>query len=57
MAWFKITYTDPETQERVVVEEEYHDTPTVTAAEWAEDAAYSYANKGPYTVDLMKRKQ
>ena len=57
---FRITYRDPESGEQVSVEEEYHDTPAVpgvhafvSARDWADDAGYSYADKGPYRVEAI----
>lgn len=52
---FRIEYTDPETQERKTVEEEFKDTPTISARMWAEDAAYAYADKRcDYTITELK---
>ena len=49
---FRIKYFDPEDQEYKEVIQEFEDTtdPTLTAKEWAEDAAYSYADKHWYEV-------
>lgn len=69
MSLFKITYTDPDTQEEIVVEKEFNDTPPmgiipgynsvnlpngISAQEWAEDWAYEMADKGPHTVTQIK---
>ena len=44
MTWFRISYVDA-AEVRVTVEKEFHDTPTVTAKEWAFDWLYSAADK------------
>jgi hypothetical protein len=54
MTIFRIQWTDPETGEAQDVEKEFHDTPTVTAREWAEDWAYTQADKGPSTITEVK---
>lgn len=65
---FEITYTDPDTQQTKVIEWEFFDTPNalaevpgqepytvnISAEEWAEDLAYSLANKGNYSVKKIK---
>ncbi len=65
---FEITYTDPETEQEVVVVEEFEDTDSeitgplfdkpkkikISAREWAEDYAYMLADKGPHTVREIK---
>ena len=58
---FRITWHDPETGEQISSEEEYHDTPAVSgvhafvsAWDWANDAGYSYADKGPYIVEALR---
>lgn len=51
---FLITYNDPETGERISVEKEFADSPNVTAKEWAEDYAYSVADKGWNTVEELE---
>jgi len=53
MAKFKIKYTDPETGEEEVVKD-FEDTPTVSAREWAEDYAYTLADKGHYEIEEVK---
>lgn len=60
MRRFRITYQDPATGEMITVEREFEDTPAVpgvndfiSAADWAEDYAYSAADKGSYTVKEM----
>jgi len=53
MARFRIDYIDPQTSEPQVVYSEHQDSfdPThITAREWAEDLAYTLADKGRYTV-------
>lgn len=54
MKKFKITYINPDTQEEEEVIQSFEDTQTVTAEEWAEDYAYSLADKGPHTVEVIK---
>lgn len=56
MAMFLIKYTDPVTQNAEEVIETFKDTvdPVITAQEWAEDYAYSLADKGSYTVKKIK---
>lgn len=68
IAKFRITYRDPETEEKVSVEREFHDfvgratldgkpvgeTMKITAREWAEDFGYTAADKGPYTVTEIR---
>lgn len=48
---FNIYYTDPETGEDVVVMKSFSDTETISAKEWAEDWAYTAADKGSYEVE------
>ena len=53
---FKITYQDPKTDEEVVEEKEFETTmaeqgTTITALEWAEDYAYTMADKGHFTIE------
>ena len=48
---FRLEYTDPETGELEEYISEFKDTLTVSALEWAEDMAYSLADKGSYTID------
>lgn len=45
MPKFEITYTDPKTGERKSRIENFEDTPSIPAREWAEDASYSWADK------------
>jgi len=61
---FEITYTDLKTDELKTIRKEFEDTPeaqvvstlfepysvSISAREWAEDYAYSLADKGPFTV-------
>jgi hypothetical protein len=53
---FKITYTDPETQETMVVKQVFEDSKDldISAREWAEDYAYSLADKGWHKVEVIK---
>ena len=63
---FKIEYTDPKTGELVEDVVEFSDTPAgvcpktgfeygaISAEEWAEDAVYSAADKGPHKITLLK---
>lgn len=53
MKW-RIEYVDPETGEDVAVEIETTATETVSAREWAEDRAYSLADKGWYEITEIK---
>lgn len=48
---FNIYYVRPETGEDVVETKSFSDTETVSAKEWAEDYAYTVADKGPYEVE------
>ena len=48
---FNIYYTDPETGEEVVVMKSFSDIETISAKEWAEDWAYTVADKGHYEVE------
>lgn len=57
MTHFRITYIDPETGEPAEHEGVYHDSPEssdsvvkITAREWAEDHAYTLADKGAYQI-------
>ena len=58
MAWFLIKYQDPESEQPSIVEKvvEFHDSPgdatsyPVSALFWAEDYAYTMADKGFHTV-------
>lgn len=43
---FRIEYRDPQTDEKIIVVKEFEDTETISAREWAEDWAYSAADKG-----------
>jgi len=53
---FEITYTDPETQETITVNHAFEDSkdPNISAREWAEDYAYSLADKGWHKVEEAK---
>lgn len=69
MPKFQITFTDPETQERVTREATFEDTPAsngrdgisdvahgpISARYWAEDAAYTWRDKSlDYTIREMR---
>ena len=53
---FKIEYQDPETDEIVTEIQEFTSTmdPDISAEMWAEDYAYSRADKGFHTVKEVK---
>ena len=56
---FKITYQPPGTEdedERKSVVMDFADTAGVTAEEWAEDYAYTLADKGYHRVEKIKDK-
>jgi hypothetical protein len=50
---FQITYRDPDTLEKVKVEREFDHTEEFPAKMWAEDLAYTLADKGWYEVKEM----
>lgn len=50
MPKFKIEYNDPETKEPKVKYQDFEDTGTITAKDWAEDYAYALADKGWFKV-------
>ena len=56
--WFKIGYTHPDTQEKITEKKEFLPSvdPVITAEEWAEDYAYSRADKGPHKVTILRKK-
>lgn len=54
MTRFRIRYIHPETGEEAVHEGEWEATETVTAREWAEDFAYTLADKGSFTVTELR---
>lgn len=54
MTRFRIEYFDPETKEIETVYESFEDTKDITAKQWAEDAAYSYADKHWHCVTEIK---
>lgn len=59
MPMFRITYQDPETGEKVSVDKEFvkvHEG-EIAAREWAEDWAYSMADKGPYKIEELRKCQ
>jgi hypothetical protein len=43
---FKIQYRDPDTDEIITIEEDFEDSERFPAKMWAEDKAYSLADKG-----------
>lgn len=47
---FRIEYNDPSTGERCSVDRTFEDGDGLSAKEWAEDYAYSRADKGWYRV-------
>lgn len=51
---FRIEYRDPETGENTTVDREFTGTASVSAREWAEDYAYSLADKGPYQITEIR---
>lgn len=56
---FKITYMDPDVGEEVITIEEFEDYVMdnggiITAEEWAEDFAYTAADKGYHKVEEIK---
>jgi hypothetical protein len=51
MSLFRITYFDPDTGDRVQVENEYQATDNISAFDWAVDHAYGLADKGSYTIE------
>lgn len=53
MALFRIEYREPGTGETLTKEVEFEDTGEISAREWAEDHAYTLADKGPHVVTLM----
>jgi len=68
---FKITYIDPIIEEKKTVVMEFEDTPNaeikfhakdkstfvnISAREWAEDYAYSLADKGWYNIEQLSMK-
>jgi hypothetical protein len=55
MARFKISYLDPKTGEPKVVFEDIEPTENITAREWAEDHAYSLADKGKFEIEEIKQ--
>ena len=52
MSRYKIKYADPETGEMKTIESEHADCAALTSRQWAEDLAYSLADKGYYKVTL-----
>jgi hypothetical protein len=50
---FKITYRDPDTGELIELVEEFEDSPGIAAHEWADDYAYTLADKGWYKIEEM----
>lgn len=65
MTRFRITYTDPETHEEITLVREFGDTSAeitangfkigpISARNWAEDFAYTLADKGRYTIEEVR---
>lgn len=54
MTKFLIKYRAPQTEEDVQVEAEFSDTAGIPAKDWAEDYAYSLADKGLHTVEEVR---
>jgi len=54
MKTFKISYIKPDTEELVTEIKSFNDSKEgslfISAAEWAEDYAYTVSNKGCYTI-------
>lgn len=48
---FRITYTDPKTNEEVVEEKDFESSENLGALYWAEDYAYLVADKGHYEIE------
>lgn len=53
MARYKIEYAEPETGVIKTIESEHADCGDITSRQWAEDLAYSLADKGYYKVTLV----
>ena len=53
MTKFKITYTDPETEEEISVIQDFFDSGAIRAIEWAEDYAYALTDKGSYSIKKL----
>ena len=49
---FKITYTGSDGEERTVIQD-FEDSPDITAKEWADDYAYTLADKGHFECSLI----
>lgn len=56
MTRFRIEYRHPETDEAMSIEEDFEDTEEISAKEWAEDYAYTLADKGWYRVTEIRSK-
>lgn len=50
MPKFLIKYQCPKSGEYLEIEREFQDAAGIPAKEWAEDLAYTLADKGPYTI-------
>lgn len=57
MPRFRIEYINPETNEAIKEVIEFEDTASVSAQEWAEDYAYTVADKGAHEVTQLHEKQ
>jgi hypothetical protein len=51
---FRIEWTDPESGEPRTEDKTFEDTPNITAREWAEDWAYTVADKGYAKITEIK---
>lgn len=51
---FKITTQHPETGEPIEEILSFEDSDEISAEEWAEDYAYTKADKGPHEVEEIK---
>lgn len=47
---YRLVFTSPTTGEHVEIEKEFSDTETVSAREWADDWAYTCADKHLYEM-------
>lgn len=64
MALFRINYIHPQTEQPASEEVEFFDVPAggnlkspISAREWAEDYAYSLADKGHYKITELNPKE
>ena len=61
MTKFQITYTEPDSFERITIEREFNDTlavagryPAISAHEWADDLAYTLSDRMDYVIKVAK---